>query len=345
MSGYYDGTKLLSLKDINGDQPEIYLCCTNRSAGKTTFFGRWFVNRFIKYEEKFILLYRYNYELSDISDKFFRELKYLFFPNDTMTTKTRAKGVYAELFLNDKSCGYALSINNADQIKKMSHLFSDAKRILFDEFQSESSHYCDNEIEKFISIHTSIARGQGKQVKYLPVYLLGNYVTMLNPYFYALGISDKLQLSTNFMRGDGWVLEQGFNDAASEQQKSSAFNRAFAREDYTRYNTEKFYLNDQDAFIERPIGIGKYLCTIIYDNKLYGIREFKEHGIIYCDNSADESFPVKLCVTADDHNVNYLMLRKNDMFINLLRWYFEHGVFRFKNLECKKAILEICVYR
>ena len=54
----YDGTKLLSLKDINGKKPEIYICTSNRTAGKTTYFNRYFVNRFIKYSEKFILLYR-----------------------------------------------------------------------------------------------------------------------------------------------------------------------------------------------------------------------------------------------------------------------------------------------
>ena len=343
--GYYDGTKLLSLMDASGNKPEIYLCCSNRSAGKTTFFGRWMVNRFLKHDEKFMLIYRYNYELSDIAEKFFRELKDLFFPDMIMESKNRAKGVYSELLLNDKPCGYAVSINNSDQIKKMSHLFADTERMLFDEFQSESNHYCDNEIEKFISLHTSVARGNGKQVRYVPVFLLGNYVSMLNPYFYALRISDRLQLETNFMRGDGWVLEQGFNTSASDLQKQSAFNRAFATNEYTRYNTEKYYLNDQDAFIERPSGSGKYLCTIIHNGKLYGIREFRESGIVYCDNSADESFPIRLCVNPEDHDINYVMLRKNDMFINLLRWYFEHGAFRFKNLECKKAILEICVYR
>ena len=29
---YYDGTKLLSLKDINGNTPELYICTSNRSA-------------------------------------------------------------------------------------------------------------------------------------------------------------------------------------------------------------------------------------------------------------------------------------------------------------------------
>ena len=49
---YYDGTKLLSLMDINGNKPELYLCTTNRSGGKTTYFGRKAVNNFLKNGKK-----------------------------------------------------------------------------------------------------------------------------------------------------------------------------------------------------------------------------------------------------------------------------------------------------
>lgn len=345
MDNYYDGTKLLSLLDLNNRKPEIFLCCSNRSAGKTTYFGRWFVKRFLDKKEKFGLIYRYNYELSDVGNKFFNELQKLFFPDSKMESRTRAKGIYTELTLNGEVCGYAISINNADQIKKLSHLFADVRRLLFDEFQSESNHYCDNELQKFISIHTSIARGNGEQVRYLPVYMLGNYVSLLNPYFSALGISDRIRSDTNFMRGEGWVLEQGFNEMASGLQKTSAFNRAFENEKYIQYASEKVYLNDNSAFIERPEGTSKYVCTIIYDGKNYGIREYKEKGIVFCDSSADLSFPVKLCASTEDHNINYILMRSNDTMIGILRWYFEHGVFRFRNLECKKAILDICAYR
>ena len=133
---YYDGTKLLSLMDINGEKPEIYICTANRTAGKTTYFGRLVVNRFISNKEKFALLYRYNYELDDIADKFFKDIGSLFFHGYEMKTQRRAKGIYHELFLNNESCGYAISLNSADQIKKYSHLFSDVKRIIFDEYQS-----------------------------------------------------------------------------------------------------------------------------------------------------------------------------------------------------------------
>ena len=70
MSEYYDGTKLLSLKDINGKKPEIYICTGNRTAGKTTYFNRFMVNGWLKRKEKFCLLYRFNYELANCAERF-----------------------------------------------------------------------------------------------------------------------------------------------------------------------------------------------------------------------------------------------------------------------------------
>jgi hypothetical protein len=204
-SKYYDGTKLLSMLDMNGQKPEIFLTTTNRSAGKTTYFNRMVVNRFKKYGKKFIVLYRFNYELVNCADKFFKEIGKLFFKGDEMTEKRMANGIYVELFLNEISCGYCISINYADQLKKFSHLLADADCIIFDEFQSETNHYVPDEVAKLMSIHTSIARGGGEQVRYLPVYMISNAVSIINPYYMALDIADRLKTNTNYLKGDGFV--------------------------------------------------------------------------------------------------------------------------------------------
>lgn len=341
---FYDGTKLLSLKDIDGNDPEIYLCSNNRSAGKSTFFNRYLVNKFLKGHGKFALLYRFNYELDDCSDKFFKEIRNLFFQEHNMESKRRGAGIYHELFLDDISCGYAISINSADQIKKNSHLLADTERILFDEFQSESNHYCPNEIDKFISIHTSIARGGGKQVRRVPVYMLSNRVSLLNPYYVALGVSDKLREDTKFLRGKGFVLEQGLNESAIHAQEESLFNQAFSKSSYIKYASQGIYLNDNTAFVEKPVGKSRYLCTIKIENVEYAIRLFDELGIAYCDNAVDTSCKWRLCATTDDHAVNYIMLRTNNFLITELRYFFENGCFRFKNLDCKNAILKLLSY-
>lgn len=344
MSKYYDGTKLLSTLDLNGNKPEIYMCTTNRTGGKTTYFGRLCVNRFFDKNEKFALIYRYNYELDDCAEKFYKDIGSLFFKGTTMTSKRRASGIFHELFIDDASCGYAISLNSADQLKKYSHLFSDVKRMLFDEFQSETNHYCSDEIRKFLSVHTSVARGQGEQNRYVPVYMCANPVSIINPYYVEMGISSRLRSDTKFLRGDGFVLEQGYVDSASKAQKESGFNRAFARNSYVAYSSECVYLNDNQAFIEKPTGHSRYLATLRYKGIDYAIREYAYDGVIYCDDKADSSYPMKLTVTTDDHAINYVMLRRNDMFLSNMRYYFEKGCFRFKDLRCKEAVLSALAY-
>ena len=349
-SQFYDGTKLLSLMDINGNKPEIYMVTSNRTAGKTTFFSRLLFNKAIKKNLKFMLIYRFNYELDNCADKFFKDINKLFFPEYAMLSRRQAKGIYHELYYqkigdeNPTNCGYAVSLNNVDQLKKFSHLFSDTDCMFMDEFQSETNHYCPDEVTKFISLHTSVARGNGSMVRYLPVYMCGNPVTILNPYYVEMDISSRLQKNTRFLRGEGFVLEQGYNESASRAQKESGFNAAFKRNSYIAYSGEARYLEDDNAFIQQVSGKSRYLGTIKYKDTIYGLRGFDELGIVYCDKNPDMSYPYKIAVTTSDHQINYLLLRQHDEFIMNMRFYFDHGCFRFKDLQCKEAVLKLLTY-
>jgi hypothetical protein len=216
--------------------------------------------------------------------------------------------------------------------------------MLFDEFQSENNHYCSDEVKKLISVHTTIARGGGSQIRYVPVYMLSNAVSILNPYYIELGISERLNSNVKFLKGDGFVLEQGHNESAAIAQKESGFNRAFARNSYVAYASQSVYLNDNTAFIEKPAGVGKYLATLKYKGVEYGIREFTELGIVYCDSKPDNTFKLKITVTTDDHEINYVMLKRNDFLLSNLRYFFERGCFRFKDLRCKEAVLKALSY-
>ena len=349
---YYDGTKLLSMKDINGRVPELYLCTTNRTGGKTTYFSRLLVNRFLRNGSKFCLLYRFNYELENVEDKFFKDIKGLFFSNYCMTSESMCKGKIRRLYFGTdssdkqymKECGYAICLNDPDVIKKHSHFFSDVQAILFDEFQSEGNKYCTGEIKNFLSIHTSIARGNGEQRRYVPVYMLSNQVSLINPYYTKLKISARLNTNTKFLKGDGFVLEQGFIETASQAQMDSGVFRAFADDNYVKFSSENVYLNDNNAFIEEPKGRGKYIATIKYEGTEYGLIQYTNQGFIYCSNRADSTFPIKLAVTTDDHNVNYVLLKTHQMLFMQLRYYFERGCFRFSDLKSKEALMTAISY-
>ena len=341
---FYDGTKLLSMKDINGQTPEIFISTSNRSAGKTTYFGRMVVNRFKKQGKKFCLLYRYNYELSGCSEQFFKDIGNLFFKGDVMTEAKRGNGVFVELFLNKQSCGYCISLNFADQIKKKSHLLSDVDCILFDEFQSENNHYCDREVAKLMSIHTSLARGGGEQVRYLPVYMISNAVSIINPYYLSLGIADRLKTDTNYLRGDGFVVEQGFYQIVADAQKASGFNRAFHNESYLKYAAKNVYLNDNLNLIEKMQGISDYIVTIKKDGKFYGVRRFSDTGLFYIDNRADETYPDKIVPNAVEQEEGYMLLGRSSILMSSLRMAFERGYVRFRNQECKAVFFDLMKY-
>lgn len=341
---FYDGTKLLSMKDINGLTPEIFISTSNRSAGKTTYYGRMVVNRFKKQGKKFCLLYRFNYELTGCADQFFKDIGHLFFKGDEMTEVKRANGVFVELFLNEQPCGYCISLNFADQIKKKSHLLSDVDSILFDEFQSENNHYCDEEVSKFMSIHTSLARGGGEQVRYLPVYMISNAVSIINPYYLSLGIADRLKTDTNYLKGDGFVLEQGFYQNVANAQKASGFNRAFKNESYLKYAAQNVYLNDNLNLIERMQGLSDYIVTIKKNDRFYGVRRFTDTGLFYIDNRADETYPDKIVPNAVEQEQGYMLLGRSSLLMSSLRLAFERGYVRFRNQECKAVFFDLMKY-
>ena len=339
---YYDGQKLLSMKDINGLTPEIYICTSNRNAGKTTYFNRKMINDFKKKGWKFALIVRYQGDIPDCASAFWKDISCLFFPGDVLTQNERQNGKYAELFLNDVSCGYVIPINKPEKMKKVSNEFSDVKQMLFDEFMLESNMYLKDEPGLLFSIHTSIARGQHEQVRYVPLYMVGNTISILNPYYVQYGISRRLKSDTKFLRGDGFVLEQGFNESASNAQLQSGFSRAMSAGGNTKqvaYAAQGVYLNDNLAFIESPKGKSRYIVTMRYEGHDIGIRMYPELGILYADNKADMTFPNRVTVKSEDHNVNYVMLRTNSQLIFSLRWYFDRGCFRFKDLLCKDCIL------
>lgn len=343
MEKYYDGTKILSMKDLNRRTPEIFISTSNRNAGKTTFFNKMLVNRFLKNGERAIILWRFRDEIPGCSDKFFGGIKELFFPNMEMTEKLRGSGLYAEMYLDGALFGWSIPINSANKIKKISHIFYSASSMLFDEFQPEDNVYAPGEVVKFQSIHTSCARGGGKQVKYLPVYMLGNFVSVVNPYYIAMGFSDRIRKDTKYIRGVGCVLEQGFNESASEANKNSAFNSAFDGSRYNQYAAEKIYLNDHDSFIEKKTGNNIYLFSFTVSGIKYGVRQYCG-GIIYVNNKPDHNFPINYCSQIKDHNENAVMLTSYNMMITTIRKWFELGLVRFNNQQSKTALLNLIRY-
>jgi hypothetical protein len=338
---YYNPEKILNMKDLNNEKPDIFIITTNRSAGKTTSFLKKALEDFKNHGSQLVLLYRYNYELNACADIFKDVMNIYPDYGEEMKTLPHARGLYYELFLDDETFGYAVSLNNPDALKKYSPIFADVENIIFDEFQCETGKYLSKEVEKFQSIYLTIARGGGQQSRHVKVYMLGNMVTIMNPYFINLGIHKRLKDNTNFMRGNGWVAEFGFNEAASQAIKKNGVFKAFSKEDYMSYSTEKVYLHDADIFIEKPKGRAKYICTILHDSTQYGVREYFDDGVIYVSHKPDNSCKQVIAFKASDHNQNTIMLNHYSYLWKNIRDAFNNGYLRFDDMKAKSAIFDI----
>ena len=346
--GFYSGYELLSKTDKNGNKPEIYASLTNRSAGKSTFFNGYLVRKYIRIGQKFILLYRNKYEVDRAADGFFNDISTLFYPDLAMDQQTGIKNGFDFLRIGLKTdekkehyqvCGFATSLAASELIKRYSHLLSDAGIILMDELFPENGVYLKDEIRRFMSIHDSLSRGHYQHSKYLPVIMVGNLIDLFNPYFDALGIVDSLLLDSHFTRGDGFVIEQDFNEASAQAHKESSFHRALSGADYAAASQEKVYLNtDYDMIDNSVCDIGRYILTIRYNGSLYSVRYNEQGYFYYISDRPDPSFALQHAATEKDIT-EQAIYNPTSPYRKMIKDKYRQNLCKFRNLKCKSAAM------
>ena len=344
MSYYYNSTKLLTMKDLYGRTPEIFMVCGNRTGGKTFNFKRLLINKFIKRKEKFCWLVRFSYEMDGIAENIFKDVGPEKFPGMVLSAKPVGKNLFMELFLDGESCGYCVPINAADTIKKYSARLSDVKHMYLDEFQSENEKYCPDEIRKFMSIHTSIARGGGAHIRYVPVYMSSNPVTLFNPYFAALGVTRRVQYGAKFVRGDGWVLEFDFNEVASTEYLESAFARAFSGNEsskaFSSYQATIDFLKDSNSFIKKIDGPKQMVLRVVYNGVNYGFWKSEKYNCYYVSKQFDPGYLYPVTFNDKDHSEKIMFIERRSPFMKSMKQYFNSGAVFFEDLDCKNMFLE-----
>lgn len=350
---YYNGYELLSKMDRFGNRPEVFISTTNRSAGKTTFFSGYCISRFLNYDEKFCLLFRNKYEIEkgNAVNAIFPAVQKLFFKNLEMKAETGLKNVYDNLYIRELSkdednenpwyhCGYATTLSASDQIRQFSNMLADVTRIWFDEFQPESGKYLPNEVKKFQSIHTSIARGGGRQNRYLQVIMTANLLDVYNPYYEALDVIKDLDINTNYYRGDGFIIEQGMNQSSINSHKKSAFNRAFKKDSYNNVVSERKYVRTNYNMVEKINNLdGIYIFTMYFDSTFYSCRYLDSLGVYYISERVDLSHSVALACRKDDVCENAVYMQKN-RYKDILKKKLYCDQVRFSSIKARNALLE-----
>lgn len=331
---YFEAHSVNEFKDAEGKTPEILMVDGNRTAGKTTAFSKMLVDAFLQRGEKFFLVYRYKNDMRDVAQAFFKDIQGLFFVGHEMTAKSHANGAFYELFIDGKSCGYASALSMTGKIKRYSHIFSDVATMFFDEYQDENNLYLPDEVQKFVSLHTTIARGQGKAVRFVPVYLCSNSISIFNPYYLALGITSKINSRTKVYRGIGYVLLRLTIKDVANAQKTSAFNRAFASSNYVNSSIDNTFLNDDDFNVEKRKTEGNAVFIFVCGGTLYSC--FRSNDYYYIKKGGDKNITPAFGVLENDRGEGVTAF-KNSSYFSRMRYNYEDALIYYETIEAKHA--------
>lgn len=328
---------------------------TNRSAGKTTSLHRYFLERALKCDEEFVMLYRKKQDLSNSAIQFsgaieiFDSLSAIVSMEDKpcagkcvrkyVATVQRGEGEQVEI--EKIVLGYAISLYDADDVKKYSAMFSKVMRIGMEEFQIESGKYLKDETTKFQSVYYSISRGGGQQSRNVDVFLLSNSISLLNPYYLYYGVGKRLKPDTRKLRGNGWVLIREFNESAAVAVQNNIVNSSFKGTKYFEYASGQSQLIAVNSFIEKIEGNSKYLFTIFFDGRLYGVRILSKSKLMHISKKHDPSSIIRYVLCDSDIKDGYFLLRKNSDVWKSMRNFYDNNKIRFEDEECKNLIFDI----
>lgn len=340
---YYDYSWIKNKKklDLDNEIPAIYLISSNRTSGKTTGGLKLCLEDFIESGKKIILLFRYQYELSSAASLFDDVLSIYKFGKE-MVVKSHAGGLFYEIFIDEKSCGFSIALSNPDSLKKYSPIFKDCQNIFMDEFSTESGRYLPDEIGKFQSILMTISRGGGEQSRYMRVIMCSNFVTLMNPYFVFFNIHTRVNKNTHFLRGHGWIAHFDENEHASTAVKENRLFAAFSNSTYMKYSTENIYLHDNLQFVEKMDGKFKRVCVIREEKFDIIIEHFFNSGLLHCRKvKTRQNDKVTYTGNVNVHDTTTVLINRNTWICKTLIEFYNKGLLRFSDFETKSVIFSI----
>ena len=332
---YYNPEKLLTYNSF------LNFVIGSRGVGKTYGFIKFCIQRFLKTGEQFIYTRRYATELDTSVPKFFDPFKKdPDFKDVEFKIKTSKK--LSTFFINDKPAGFAVALSTALILKSTS--FTDVRNIIFDEFIIDKGtyHYIRNEPAKFIDLVETILRLRDGRV-----FLLGNAITVTNPYFeyfnLKLGYNTDFKICKRDKNGEPLILVNYISNQVYEDTKANTrFGQLVAGTAYGSYAVNnKWYLDDNKFIEKRPPNT---YCTSVFivSGKSYGLWCDKKTGNRYLSLAHDPSNPCRFAIDEQSHDLDTVLenARKNTWFMMVVK-LFKIGLLRFESIQIKNTFLPI----
>ena len=318
---YYDYDKISSYNAT------FNMIITNRGFGKTYGAKKRAINKFLKKGEQFIYVRRYKSELKKVKDKFFEKVKKEFEGHEF-----EIKGFTA--YIDKKVAGYLIPLSTS--LSEKSNEYPNVTTILFDEFLIDKSYirYLDNEVETLLDLVYTVQR-ERENVR---VYLLGNNVTTVNPYFDYFNINPNPNERFSLYQNGELVVSYETSNEFINKMKSTKFGKLVSGTNYEDFAIENKSQRDNRSFVSKlPISKCHPLFSLTLDNKtvfVYWYADlfyFSNHGTIMTNYVLD----------GNSHSENMILLTSKEPMLKGLVKAFSQGKCRFQTQSIKETSLQI----
>ena len=335
---FLDFNKILSYNSL------ITIVIAERGVGKTFGCKKYIVKHFKAKHKQSVYIRRYNRELQESLMKkgcpiFFDQIKNEF-PKDKLSNNSEV------FYCNNEISGFAVPLSTSNILKSVS--FENVDTIIFDEFIIDNTgvyHYIKNEVTLFMELLETIIRLKPN----IKVILLGNAISITNPYFIELNLSLPYNSEYKIFKRDDkgqplLMVYYGKNLKYREEKKKSRFGQLISDTSYGKYAIDNEMLRDSKSFLGKKTPNAKFYFILKLNNKNIGIWiDYKEEKM-FISYDYDPLCPVIFSMTNEDHDENTLLLRcRTSPFFKSIIEYYRSAKLYFENQQIKNQVMNILV--
>lgn len=347
MTEYYDWNKTLS---FNAD---VTMVVGGRGIGKTFGLRAQFVRDYLKTGARFVNVCRYKNEIADVTRGYFDRVGKLPEFAD-YTFKTVGKRFYVakrkpkNIKLDDvdwKLMGYAVALTEMQKSKQST--FDNVYRILLDEAILDRldryHNYLPSEYVLLANLVDSCSRERADSNSRPPrVYLLGNAVDLINPYFQRYGIEQPPAFGYQWFAGKTFLLhyvESG--EYAADKETGTVAGRMLAGTEAGRAaNANVFQGANMDYIMRKPKGC-EFDCGIVCYGEKFGVWWDKRDCYFHVDNRfPKQTIRPIYALTSRDNRVNMLMVRRSNKSLQALADMAMQGMVYYETIAIRDNFLK-----
>lgn len=305
----------------------------NGGVGKSYGIKKYVIKRFLKKHKQFIYLRRYDTELKKSlkDNEFFKDIA-----NDPELTNNEMYIRGDKFYINDMLAGYAIPLSKASIFKSVP--FPDVDIIIYDEFLIDNNtyHYIPDEPEKLLDFMETVGR-----LRNIKVFLLGNSISLINPYFDYFNISLPYNSDIKTFKEGLILINYIKNEVYREVKRESNFGKLIDGTKYGSYAIDNEFLKDNYNFIKKKSPKSKFFFNLILNGHTYGVWMDYNSNDMYISKHYNNNHPVTITFNYQDHSENTIMLKSKSVFFQNLVKHYQNGWLYFETLQIKSDVTRL----